>query len=196
MEGCGIARADRGDGTLAHDQRHRISTAERGCVWSSGVVRLHTRSGCADLLLELDNAFGVPDSFRYTRFFLAVVDPDAEAFVDGDELIDLAWVAPAEALRREMENEWGIAFPTRKTLQLLDSEPSVDALVRRLGKMGAVPPIEPRLHVGDEEAQILMPDEEGFDEAGPSQSDPTILQRLSAVVAEGGSVPAEFRSRS
>lgn len=131
-----------------------------------------------------------------TRFFLAVVDPDAEATVDGDELIDLAWVAPAEALRREMENEWGIAFPTRRTLQLLGSEPSVEALARRLRKIGDVPPIEPRLHVGDAEAQILMPDEEGFDEAGPSQSDPTILQRLSAVVAEGGSVPAEFRSRS
>jgi hypothetical protein len=52
------------------------------------------------------------------------------------------------------------------------------------------------LFVGEGEAQILMPDEDGFDESGPAQSDPTLLQRLSDVVAGGGRVPAEFKSRS
>jgi 8-oxo-dGTP pyrophosphatase MutT (NUDIX family) len=131
-----------------------------------------------------------------TRFFLAVVDPDTRARVDGDELIDLAWVTPLDALAREGSGEWGIAFPTRKTLELLASEPTVGALVRKLGAIDVVPPVEPRLHVGEDEAQILMPDEAGFDEAGAAQSDPTILQRLSVVVAEGGRVPAEFKSRS
>jgi 8-oxo-dGTP pyrophosphatase MutT (NUDIX family) len=131
-----------------------------------------------------------------TRFFLAVVDPDSEARVDGDELIDLAWVTPSAALEREKSREWSIAFPTRKTLELLASEPTVGALASKLGAIDVVPPVEPRLYVGDHEAQILMPDEAGFDDAGPAQSDPTILQRLSAVVAGGGRVPAEFKSRS
>lgn len=131
-----------------------------------------------------------------TRFFLAEVDGEAEAEVDGNELIDLGWVTPAEALRRERVDEWAIAFPTRRTLELLASEPSVTALVAQLGNIGEVPPVEPRLYVGKDEAQILMPDDEGFEEAGPAQGDPTILARLSAVVAEGGAVPAEFRSRS
>jgi 8-oxo-dGTP pyrophosphatase MutT (NUDIX family) len=131
-----------------------------------------------------------------TRFFLAVVDADATAAVDGDELIDLDWVSPSEALEREEADEWDIAFPTRETLRLLASEPTVDALAEMLASIVIVPPIEPRLYVGEGEAQILMPDDEGFDEAGPAQSDPTILQRLSEVVAEGGRVPAEFRSRS
>jgi 8-oxo-dGTP pyrophosphatase MutT (NUDIX family) len=131
-----------------------------------------------------------------TRFFLAVVDPDSEARVDGDELIDLAWVTPPVALEREASGEWEIAFPTRKTLELLASEPTVGALSGKLTAIDVVPPVEPRLYVGDDEAQILMPDEAGFDEAGPAQSDPTILQRLSAVVAGGGQVPAEFKSRS
>ena len=131
-----------------------------------------------------------------TRFFLAVVDTDAEAVVDGDELIDLEWVSPSEALSKEQADEWGIAFPTRETLHILASESTVDALVERLSEIEIVPPIEPRLHVGENEAQILMPDDEGFKEAGPQQSDPTILQRLSVVVAEGGRVPAEFKSRS
>ena len=131
-----------------------------------------------------------------TRFFLAVADHDSEAQVDGDELIDLEWIEPLDALHREETGEWEIAFPTRRTLELLASEPTVDALVGTMRAIDAVPPVEPRLYVGDDEAQILMPDDAGFDEAGPSQDDPTILQRLSVVVAEGGQVPAEFKSRS
>jgi 8-oxo-dGTP pyrophosphatase MutT (NUDIX family) len=131
-----------------------------------------------------------------TRFFLAVAGQDAEAQVDGDELIDLEWIAPLAALDKEVSGEWGIAFPTRKTLELLASEPSVDALARRLRSIEAIPPVEPRLHVGEDGAQILMPDDTGFEAAGPAQTDPTILDRLSQVVEEGGRVPAEFKSRS
>lgn len=131
-----------------------------------------------------------------TRFFLAVAAPEAEAFVDGDELIDLDWLSPSEALRRESAGEWEVAFPTRKTLTLLDSEPTVEALADQLRRVDAVPSIEPRLHVGEHEAKILLPDDDGFAEAGPEQNDPTILERLAAVVAEDGRVPAEFRSRS
>lgn len=131
-----------------------------------------------------------------TRFFLAVADADAHAVIDGDELIDLAWVSPSEALRREEADEWGIAFPTRKTLEVLASEPTVGALSDSLLAIAAIPPVEPRLFVGSDEAQILMPDDEGFDEAGPAQRDPTLLDRLASVVSQGGRVPAEFKSRS
>lgn len=131
-----------------------------------------------------------------TRFFLAVVSSDAEAVVDGDELIDLDWVSPLEALRREEAENWGLAFPTRRTLHLLGSEPTAALLADRLRSLDVVPPIQPRLLVGDDEAQLLMPDDEGFEAAGPSQHDPTILQRLSVVIAQGGRVPAELRSGS
>ena len=130
-----------------------------------------------------------------TRFFLTEVDAGAEAAVDGDELIDLDWIFPREALAREESEEWELAFPTRKTLHVLASEPSVRALVDRLGAIGSVSPLEPRLLVGEDMARILVPDDEGFDEAGPAQNDPTILQRLSHVVTEGGRVPAELRFR-
>jgi 8-oxo-dGTP pyrophosphatase MutT (NUDIX family) len=131
-----------------------------------------------------------------TRFFLAVVEVDAEASVDGDELIDLDWVVPIEALERERAGTWDVAFPTRKTLELLASETTVVALTDRLGAIEFVPPVEPRLYVGDSEARILMPEDDGFDEAGPAQKDAMILQRLAVIVAEGGAVPAEFGSRS
>jgi 8-oxo-dGTP pyrophosphatase MutT (NUDIX family) len=131
-----------------------------------------------------------------TRFFLAVAEVDAKAVVDGDELIDLDWVSPLEALDRERRGTWDVAFPTRKTLELLASEATVADLINSLSALESVPPVEPRLYVGEGEARILMPEDDGFEEAGPAQKDSTILQRLSDVVAQGGAVPAEFRSRS
>jgi 8-oxo-dGTP pyrophosphatase MutT (NUDIX family) len=131
-----------------------------------------------------------------TRFFLAVEVGEVEAVFNTEELIDVSWVTPSEALARETRGEWDVAFPTRKTLELLGTASSVASLVDTLKASAPVPPIEPRLYVGDDTASILMPDDPGFDAAGPSQSDPTILDRLGSVVAHGGRVPAEFKRRS
>jgi hypothetical protein len=49
------------------------------------------------------------------------------------------------------------------------------------------------MFVGNGEVRILLPDEDGFDEAGQNQHDPMILQRLAEIVADGGRVPAELR---
>lgn len=130
-----------------------------------------------------------------TRFFLAVVASTINGAVDGDELVDLAWVNPHEALERESTGEWAVAFPTRETLRLLGTEGSAATIESRMKSLNAVPPVEPRLFVSESEARILMPDDPGFAAAGPSQKDPTILERLAAVVSDGGTVPAEFRDR-
>lgn len=131
-----------------------------------------------------------------TRFFLAVVDADIGGAVDGDELVSLAWVRPSEALERERTGMWEVAFPTRRTLEMLTTAASADGIAERLRRLSVVPPIEPRLSVSDSEARILLPDDEGFEEAGPQQHDPTILRRLQEVVSRGGRVPAEFKDRS
>jgi 8-oxo-dGTP pyrophosphatase MutT (NUDIX family) len=131
-----------------------------------------------------------------TRFFLAVEIGEVDAVFNAEELIDVDWVAPSEALSREVRGEWDVAFPTRKTLELLGAASSAASLVDMLAAAAPVPPIEPRLYVGDDTASILLPDDPGFDAAGPYQSDPTILDRLGSVVAHGGRVPAEFKRRS
>lgn len=131
-----------------------------------------------------------------TRFFLAAESGEVEATFNDDELIGVDWVPPHEVLARESRGEWDVAFPTRKTLELLGAASSVSNLVHMLESIAPVPPIEPRLHVGEDNAKILMPDDEDFDAAGPSQSDPTILDRLGTVIAHGGRVPAEFKRRS
>jgi len=131
-----------------------------------------------------------------TRFFLATVGADTAGGVDGDELIDLDWVDPMEALERERAGVWDVAFPTRETLRLLATETSARDIEARLRELDLVPPVEPRLSVSDTDARILLPNDPDFDAAGPEQDDPTILARLQKVVSLGGVVPAEFRSRS
>jgi 8-oxo-dGTP pyrophosphatase MutT (NUDIX family) len=127
-----------------------------------------------------------------TRFFLAHVPAGTRASVDGDELIDLAWIRPSEALEREQRGEWLVAFPTRQTLKQIGQESSASALVELVRSIETIPPMLPRLFVSDTEARILMSTDEGFDEAGPAQSDPHILERLAKVIAEGGNVSAEL----
>jgi 8-oxo-dGTP pyrophosphatase MutT (NUDIX family) len=131
-----------------------------------------------------------------TRFFLAIESGAVNALFNSEELIGVDWVSPFKALQRESLGEWDVAFPTRKTLQLLGAASSVASLVDMLESLAPVPPIEPRLHVGETDAKILMPDDPEFDAAGPSQADPTILDRLGSVIDHGGRVPAEFKRRS
>lgn len=131
-----------------------------------------------------------------TRFFLAVESGAVDATFNDEELIGVDWVTPLEALERESRGLWDVAFPTRRTLELLGAATSTASLVDMLETLAPIPPIEPRLHVGEDTAKILMPDDPGFEAAGPSQSDPSILDRLGSVIADGGRVPAEFKRRS
>ena len=151
----------------------------------------------ADALVDFSNWI-TPEVFpiRFdTRFFLAVATTDVTGAVDGDELVDLAWISPLEALRREDAGTWDVAFPTRKTLELLASEPTAERLAGRLAELEFVPPIQPRLFVSEDEARIVLPGEDMFDDIEADQADPDILSRLAAVVAKGGHLPAEFKRR-
>jgi 8-oxo-dGTP pyrophosphatase MutT (NUDIX family) len=131
-----------------------------------------------------------------TRFYLVSVPAATKGTVDGDELVDLAWVNPSEALRRERDGVWDIAFPTRKTLEVLASGTSADGLVASFSGIDVVQPVQPRILVTDDEARIVLPDEDLFDAIASDQRDPDLLARLAAVVRTGGRVPAEFKRRS
>ncbi len=131
-----------------------------------------------------------------TRFYLAVASEGVTGSVDGDELVGLAWVSPRIALAREEEASWDVAFPTRKVLEMLASEPTAVAAASTMAMIRDVEPIQPRLFVSDDEARIVLPDEELYGVIEADQKDPEILSRLAAVIARGGHLPAEFRSRS
>lgn len=131
-----------------------------------------------------------------TRFYLAVGSEGVDGAVDGDELVDIEWINPLKALDREQEGSWEIAFPTRKTLELLGSRGSAATLMDLMLSRPTVQPVEPRLLVTDVEVQILMPEDDLFAAVEADQNDPEIMHRLAAVIARGGDLPAELRRRS
>ncbi|WP_336500962.1 NUDIX domain-containing protein [Microbacterium paraoxydans] len=61
-----------------------------------------------------------------TWFFLALA-PDAEPSPSADEVVELAWVSPAEALARHASGEWRLFPPTWLTLHRLSAFTDVDA---------------------------------------------------------------------
>ncbi len=79
---------------------------------------------------------------------------------------------------------------------MLAAEPTAAAVSSAMTLIPAVEPIQPRLFVSDGEARIVLPDEDLYGAIEADQDDPEILSRLAAVIARGGHLPAEFRSRS
>ena len=81
---------------------------------------------------------GVPKRFD-TYFYLAKMPGDATVTVDGREVVDHVWIAPADALK-----QLKMVFPTIKNLEALLGFDSADALIE--SRRGAViEPVQPVL---------------------------------------------------
>ena len=83
---------------------------------------------------------GLPKRFD-TWFFLAAVPREIAIAIDGREIVEWMWIAPADALaRRDLQ----VVLPTRKNLEALTGFDSVGALLE--SRRGAtIEPIEPVL---------------------------------------------------
>ena len=98
-----------------------------------------------------------------TWFFVAEAPPGAEVTVDGSECVDSRWLRPAAALDAFARDELMLVFPTIKHLEALAQAESVaDALHK--ARTREVVPVQPKLMIRGEEAVILLPGEQGYDE--------------------------------
>jgi 8-oxo-dGTP pyrophosphatase MutT (NUDIX family) len=99
-----------------------------------------------------------------TWFFVAEAPPDAEPTVDGSECVDSRWLRPVAALEAHARDELMLVFPTIKHLEALAQAESVaDAL--HMARTREVVPVQPRLMIRGEETVIVLPGEQGYDEA-------------------------------
>jgi 8-oxo-dGTP pyrophosphatase MutT (NUDIX family) len=104
---------------------------------------------------------------RFDTFFYAVEAPGGtEPRVDGEECVDVRWLRPADALAAHERGELSLVFPTIKHLEQLAATTSVAATIAA-AREREVEPIQPRIVVVDGSAQVLLPGEPGFDDAGP-----------------------------
>jgi 8-oxo-dGTP pyrophosphatase MutT (NUDIX family) len=96
-----------------------------------------------------------------TWFFLAPLPPGATPRVDGGEIVDARWYAPAAALEERQRGELMLVFPTIRHLEQLAAFDSVDALVAH-ARGREVRPVQPRILGSGEQARIVLPGEPGY----------------------------------
>jgi hypothetical protein len=100
-----------------------------------------------------------------THFFVARAPDEAEPVVDGSECVGFRWLAPQEALDAGAREELLLVFPTIKHLEQLAEHSSVEEILEA-ARRRKVMPVEPRVVLEGGVAQVLMPGEDGYEEAG------------------------------
>ena len=126
-----------------------------------------------------------------TRFFAARVDPATVPHPDPSELDRAEWVRPEDALAKAERGEWIVPFPTQKTLEAFVGFATGAEVMAYVHSVGDVPPIEPRMRIGDDGTlDIVLPGEPGFDELPEEGPDRTLLDKAAqASAAEGEHLP-------
>jgi 8-oxo-dGTP pyrophosphatase MutT (NUDIX family) len=101
-----------------------------------------------------------------TWFFIAKAPDGAEAKVDGEECVDARWLRPQEALDAYQRDELLLVFPTIRHLRELTPLESVEHALT-VARDRRILPIEPRVVLDQGGvARILLPGEDGYEEAG------------------------------
>jgi 8-oxo-dGTP pyrophosphatase MutT (NUDIX family) len=151
-------------------------------VFPGGAVHAEDRDHAATALRELREEAGIalpadaevvpwsrwitPEEVKVrfdTRFFVAAAPPRAEPSPDGGECVDARWLRPADALEAHGRDELMLVFPTIKHLEALAQAESVaDALDK--ARTREVVPVQPRVVVRGNAAEILLPGERGYDD--------------------------------
>ncbi|MGH2686036.1 MAG: NUDIX hydrolase [Actinomycetota bacterium] len=103
---------------------------------------------------------------RYdTRFFIARAPDAQEALHDEVETIASVWITPAEALARFEAGTLELMPPTMVTLRQIGRFERADELLAAAAQTTDVPTIQPRVVKDQGGIRILLPGDEGFDDA-------------------------------
>ena len=103
---------------------------------------------------------------RYdTRFFVAAAPPEQVPLHDDKETIANTWIRPADALARFEAGDFDLIFPTIKNLEAIGQFARARDVLDSAEAIGTVPTILPRLTSDDDGVRILLPGDQGYDEA-------------------------------
>lgn len=102
---------------------------------------------------------------RYdTRFFAARAPDKQVALHEGGETVDSIWIEPSEAIEAAGRNEIEIMFPTLRHLEMVRDFEAVDAALD-WARARVVPEVLPRVVSDAGGIRVLIPGDEGYDEA-------------------------------
>ncbi len=104
-----------------------------------------------------------------THFFVALAGAHAAPEADGVEVSDAGWFAPRAALDSHAAGELELVFPTIKTLETLLEHETTDAVIEA-AREREIEPILPRVVGTRAEPRILLPWDEGYEDAAADTS--------------------------
>jgi 8-oxo-dGTP pyrophosphatase MutT (NUDIX family) len=108
---------------------------------------------------------GAPRRFD-TRFFVAPAPVGQTAAHDAGETIAETWISPRQALAGHREGSFEIIFPTIRNLQAISRfATSGDLLAAAAAASSSVPAIEPRVVADGNGVRIVLPGDEGYEDA-------------------------------
>jgi hypothetical protein len=90
------------------------------------------------------------------------VPPQATPQVDGEEVVDWRWYAPAAALEASAAGDLFLVFPTVKHLEQIAGFSCADELLAH-ARGREIRPVEPRVVMSGEQARVLLPGEPGYE---------------------------------
>jgi len=136
-----------------------------------------------------------PAPKRYdTRFFVAALPPGQVPVHDDHETVETVWVRPAEALARAEAGEFDLIFPTIKNLEAIARFTTSAELLAAAAAVERVPTVLPRVVADHRGFRILLPGDDGYDEAVAAPADSGARLTPAQVGAVVRSVGADGRS--
>ena len=99
-----------------------------------------------------------------TYFFVALAPAHSPPRPDGREVDDAGWFVPAAALERHRAGDLELVFPTIKTLETLLPY-RTGAAVIEAARERVVEPILPRVIGTREDHRVVLPGEDGYEDA-------------------------------
>lgn len=103
---------------------------------------------------------------RYdTRFFVAAAPEEQAPLHDDREVIANVWIRPVEALERCERGEFQMIFPTIRNLEAIARFDRAAELLAAAAHAGEIPTMVPRIDTRGHGVRILLPGDEGYDDA-------------------------------
>lgn len=149
---------------LFTEHRRRLNAGETGLADICAAEDLRLDLGALVYFSHWITPEGSPRRYD-TRFFVGVLPEGQEALHDDTEVVDSIWIEPAAAIERHRAGEIELWLPTMKNLEDLGRFSTSAELMAAAAAARMVPTILPRISMEGEVAHLLLPGDEGYDEA-------------------------------
>lgn len=127
---------------------------------------------------------------RYdTRFFVAAAPEAQTPLHDDDEVVDNAWLRPADGIDRALAGELTLLPPTIATLRAMAAFDTAEAVLAAAEAIDDVPLVLPRIVHADGLVNLLLPGDAGYDGEPFEPGDPFAWQHASPWATTGFAGP-------